>query len=266
MAQIDTKVALVTGSSSGIGEATVKLLCKNGYKVVVCGSNKNKVDRVVNECSVLSPHKPLGLVLNFANPDNGEVAVKKTLEHFGRLDVLVNNAGIILKTSPNDTNSYEDYKKIFDINTNSTVRSTLAAVEHLKKTNGHLIFVSSVVSTRVHQDSYAYCMSKAAMTMFAKCLAVDLAPNVRVNIVSPGPIMTEVMQRAGIGATDPELVAQMMKTITLQERIGRSEEVASVIYFLITDGGSFINGHDLYVDGGYSLKIQVPPMLTTKKA
>lgn len=249
----ETKVALVTGSSSGIGEATVKLLSSKGYKVAVVGSKKEKVDKVVQECSQVSPikHEALGLVLDFNNPDNGALAVKKTIEHFGRLDVLVNNAGIFTKTSSLQPSSYDSYRQVMNINIDSTVKATLEAVEHIKKVNGNIVFVSSVASIKATDSCYAYAMSKAAMSIFSKSLAIDLAPNVRVNTVSPGPVLTPIFDRVGLNA---QMVESIMGVSTLQNRVGQSDEIAKTIAFLISDDASFINGHEMFVDGGYLLK------------
>lgn len=190
------------------------------------------------------------MVLDFSDADNGEVAVTKTIEHFGRLDVLVNNAGIFTRT-PADPKSYETYKQVMTINTDATVRASLAAVEHLKKSKGNLIFVSSVASTKASENGFAYCMSKASMSIFAKCLAIDLAPDVRVNIVSPGPVLTPIFERIGL---NDELVQSLMDQTTLLNRVGKSEEIASTIAFLISDDASFVNGHEMFIDGGYLLK------------
>lgn len=249
----EAKVALVTGSSSGIGAATVKLLSQKGYKVAIVGTKPEKVERVSKECHEASPSKfePLSLILDFNDPKNGEVAVQKTVEHFGKLDVLVNNAGIFTRTPASDPKSYETYREVMTINTDATVKATLASVEHIKKASGNIIFVSSVASTRPSEMGFAYCMSKASMSMFAKCLAIDLAPNVRVNIVSPGPVLTSIFERVGL---NEQLVETLMNSTTLQNRVGQSEEIASTIAFLISDEASFVNGHEMYVDGGYLLK------------
>lgn len=190
-------------------------------------------------------------MLDFSVPENGEVAVRKTIEHFGRLDVLVNNAGIFVKSEGNDPKTYDIYRKVMTINTDATVCATLAAVEELKRTKGNLLFVSSVASIKPSERGYAYCMSKAAMSSFAKCLAIDLAPDVRVNIVSPGPVQTPIFERVGL---KEDLVAHLMAYTTLQGRIGQSEEVAESIYFLASEKASFINGHELFIDGGYLIK------------
>lgn len=249
----DAKVALVTGSSSGIGAATVRLLSQKGFKVAIVGSKQEKVEKVHKECLNLSPYKynPLSLVLDFNDPSNGEVAVQKTVEHFGQLDVLVNNAGIFVRTPAADPKTYDAYRQLMTVNIDSTVRCTLSAVEHLKKTNGNIVFVSSVASVKPSEVGYAYCMSKAAMSIFAKCVAIDLAPNVRVNIVSPGPVKTTIFERVGL---KEELVESLMDVTTLQNRVGQVGEIASTIAFLVSDEASFVNGHEMIVDGGYLLK------------
>uniref|UniRef100_A0A6G1SHT5 Granaticin polyketide synthase putative ketoacyl reductase 2 n=1 Tax=Aceria tosichella TaxID=561515 RepID=A0A6G1SHT5_9ACAR len=263
------KVALVTGSSSGIGEASVKLFSQKGYNVVVCGSRQEKVDRVVEECAKLSPQnlKPLALVLDFSVAENGKLAVERTIEHFGRLDVLVNNAGIFVRSNGQDPDTYDVYRQVMTINTDATVQASLAAVEHLKKTQGNMIFVSSVASTKPTAMGYAYCMSKAAMSSFAKCLAIDVSPHIRVNIVSPGPVKTPIFERVGLSE---DVVSKLMANTTLQQRVGTSEEIAETIYFLASVNSSFIHGHELFIDGGYlltqSANSAVKQILEHKKA
>lgn len=201
----------------------------------------------------------MALVLDLSEPENGEVAVRKTVEHFGRLDVLVNNAGIFTKSLVQDPRSYEVYKQVMTINTDATVKASLAAVEELKKNKGNLIFVSSVASVMPSESGFAYCMSKAAMSILAKCMAIDLAPDVRVNIVSPGPVATPIFERVGL---TEEIATKLMGCTTLQGRIGESKEIASSIAFLISDEAKFITGHELFIDGGYLIK---PSMSTASQ-
>lgn len=248
----ETKVVLITGGSSGIGLATAKLFTRNGFKVALVGSRKEKVDNAVKEClDVSSKFQPLGLVLDFSDPANGEVAVKKTIENFGRLDVLVNNAGIFIRSAVDDPKAFEAYREVMTINTDATVNASLAAMEELKRTKGSMLFVSSVASTKPSEKGYAYCMSKAAMSMFAKCLAIELAPHVRVNIVSPGPVLTPIFDRIGL---TQQMVEIGMSATTLRGSVGTSDEIANTIYFLASDEASFVNGHEMVVDGGYLVK------------
>lgn len=134
----------------------------------------------------------------------------------------------------------------------ATVRATLAAEQYLRESKGNLVFVSSAASVKPSANAYAYCMSKAAMSSFAKCLAIDWAPDVRINIVSPGPVGTSIFKT--IGLNDIETIKRLMDCTTLQDRIGTSEEIAKAIAFLISDDASFVHGHEMFVDGGYMLK------------
>lgn len=175
----------------------------------------------------------------------------RTLEHFGRLDALVNNAGIFGGSDACDTNSFKVYKNMMAVNTDASVKATLAAVPELKRTRGNIVFVSSVATARPMERSYAYCMSKAAMTIFAKCLAVDLAPHVRVNICSPGPVVTPIFDRVGF---TEKMVRQSMCATTVINRVGESEEIAAAICFLLSDEAPYMQGSDLMIDGGYVIK------------
>jgi len=192
------------------------------------------------------------MVLDFSDPTNGKVAVERTLEHFGRLDVLINNAGIFSLTFSADPASYSEFERIMRINLDATVSATVAAIGALKETQGQIIFISSTASAKPHGRAYAYCASKAAMTMFAKCLAIDLAPQIKINIVSPGPVVTDIGRN--IPKSPGAQATQSMGSLTLDGRSGQPEEVADAVSFLISSKAKFITGHELFIDGGYLLK------------
>lgn len=183
--------------------------------------------------------------------DEAENLVSKTVDHFGKLDVLVNNAGVWTKTHAAQMASFSTYKSTMAINCDAVVKITLAAVSHLEKTDGNIVFTSSIASTRPSYSSYAYRMSKAAVTAFAKSLAVDVAPKIRVNIVSPGPVSTPLFQKAGIRDED---LRKKSGEKTLLGRVGETEEVAKAIFYLASEEASFVNGAELFVDGGYLCK------------
>jgi len=194
-------------------------------------------------------------VADLSDVDNGELVVKKTIEKLGRLDVLVNNAGTYHKTHSADKSSFSLYRKTMTINVDSVVKTSMEAIPHLESTNGNIVFVSSVASVKPGANGYAYRMSKAALSSFAKCLAVDVAPKIRVNIVSPGPVSTPLF--ANVGISDDQLRAKMGPA-TLLGRVGESEEIASTIFYLASDDASFVNGAEVFVDGGYICK---PPVV-----
>lgn len=165
--------------------------------------------------------------------------------------MLVNNAGVFHKTHAADKESFDVYKRVMAINCESVIKTTMEAVPHLEQSKGNIVFVSSVGSVKPGNDGYAYRMSKAALSIYAKCLAVDIAPKIRVNIVSPGPIATPMFQNVGL---NDEQMRDKMAAKTLLNRVGETEEIAQTIWYLASDEASFVNGAELFVDGGYMCK------------
>lgn len=179
--------------------------------------------------------------------NNAELVVKQTVDHFGRLDVLVNNVGVHYKTHAADKSSFELFQKTFAINVDSVIKTTMEAVPHLEMSGGNIVFVSSTASVKPAPNAYAYRMSKAALSSYAKCLAVDIAPKVRVNIVSPGPVATPLFDKAGINR---EALQAKASASTLLGRPGEVDEIASAIFFLASDEATYFCGSELFVDGG----------------
>lgn len=192
---------------------------------------------------------------DLSNSDQGIVVVRKTVDHYGRLDVLVNNVGVYYQTHAADASTLDIYRKIMTINVDSVVKATMEALPHLEKTGGNIVFVSSVASVKPGANGYAYRMSKAALSSYAKCLAVDVAPKIRVNIVSPGPVATPLFDKIGVSR---ETLDKKTGPATLLGRVGESDEIAATIYYLASDEASFVNGAEIFVDGGYLCK---PPIV-----
>lgn len=177
--------------------------------------------------------------------------VKQTLDTFGRLDVLVNNAGITALTRFDEPQCVELYHKVIATNMHAVVYLCLAAYEALVKTSGSIVNVSSMLDDKPAKFKFAYCMSKAAITMLTKCLANDFCPNVRVNAVSPGPVASSILDDMGINLQERETNA---RSTTLVGRLGRPEEVAKMILHLASkDKAAFITGSRILVDGGYTI-------------
>ncbi|CAG2174767.1 unnamed protein product [Oppiella nova] len=180
------KVALITGSSSGIGAAIALLFARSGARVVVSGLNGDDISRVAHECSQVSPmaYKPLEVVTDFRIEGDIQRLVDTTVHTFGRLDILVNNAGVCLISKITDPEYIERQKALFDVNLNSVIKLTHLSVKHLTKTNGNIINISSVTGIQSYTASSVYCMVKAAIIMFTQCMATELADKgIRVNCV-----------------------------------------------------------------------------------
>lgn len=189
MPQSTAKTAIVTGASSGIGAATALQLSQAGYNVVLAARRKDRLEAIAKELGSTSHAIPTDIT----NPKACADLVEKTIERFGRLDVLVNNAGIGLYDPIPDADP-EDWRKMFDVNVLGVLYVTQAAVRHmLERRSGHLIFVSSVAGRRVpHSYGAVYSATKYAITAIAEGLRGDLnGQGVRVTTVEPGLTRTE---------------------------------------------------------------------------
>lgn len=176
--------------------------------------------------------------------------VDDTVKHYGKLDILVNDAGIV-KVGSIETTSLEQYDEVMNINVRSIYHLTMLAVPHLVKTKGSIVNVSSVNGVRSFGGVLAYCMSKSAIDQFTRCTAIELAPKqVRVNSVNPGVIITEIHKRGGMDEEAYQKFLERCKTTHALGRPGQVDEVANTIAFLASDSASFITGAQIPVDGG----------------
>lgn len=187
-----------------------------------------------------------------------ELLFQSSLEFFeNRLHLLVNNAGYGEPVAPNKPDQcYQAYKRIMQINLNSIVRLTLLAAPHLKATSirdglnqaGSIVNVGSIASFRPSMTLASYATSKAGLNMFAQSMAVELAPEIRVNIVSPGPIETKIIERSGYKMDDLKALTNQFSPL---KRVGQADEVAESVVFLADPArAAFITGANLIVDGG----------------
>ncbi|XP_036382559.1 3-oxoacyl-[acyl-carrier-protein] reductase FabG [Megalops cyprinoides] len=244
------KVTLITGASSGIGAAASVMFAKLGAKLALNGRNVENLKKIAEQCTDLGAAEPLLVPGDLSDEDTVKRTVEQTLSHFGRLDVLINSAGILAMGTIESTDLAQ-YDKIMNVNVRSVYYLTHLCVPHLINTKGSIVNVSSVNGQRSFPGVLAYCMSKSAIDQFTRCTALELASKqVRVNSVCPGVIITEVHRRAGL---DEEQYAKFLEKCKETHALGRPgdvEEVAHAIAFLASDAASFITGVNLPVDGG----------------
>ncbi|XP_054167710.1 uncharacterized protein LOC128965082 [Oppia nitens] len=182
------KVALITGSSSGIGAATAQLFAKSGANVVVTGRNADRVAKVAKQCTDVSPKQltALEVVGDLNKQEDCDRLIQTTVQTFGKIDILVNNVGLGNRADVTKEDYFQKFQNVMQTNLNSVVYLTHKSVEHLAKTNGNIINISSVAS-KVSGGNGAspYHISKAALDMFTKCMAAELGPkhHIRVNSV-----------------------------------------------------------------------------------
>lgn len=247
MGKLENKIALITGSTSGIGEAIAKLFAKQGAEVVVVGRNKVRgkevVDDIINAGGVAEY-----IFCDVTNTESVFRMKEEFLKKHTRLDILVNNAGILLTSTLEDI-SDDDWMKVFDANTHATMRVTREFISLVEDSQGTILNNASIdgLHTLVRgRASYAYCASKSATIKFTQLLALNYAPKlIRVNCLCPGVTETPFFTNQDF--------SRFLDAIPLG-RVGQPEEIAKAALFLVSDDASYISGAVLTVDGAASLK------------
>ncbi|CAK1590610.1 unnamed protein product [Parnassius mnemosyne] len=245
------KVALVTGASSGIGAATAILFAKEGACVALVARNEVKLNNVLEQCEKYSK-KHLIIIADISNDEDVINVVKKTIDSFGKLDVLVNNAGICRFTSILEENLMKVYDETVNTNLRAHVYITNLAAPHLIKTKGSIVNISSTAGSSISMSSrmLPYFISKAALDQFSRGVALELAQyGVRVNTISPGPVKTDILENSNAPIT-----VDSFKQMTALDRVAEPEEIAELILYLSSDKAKSITGSNYVSDNGYLLK------------
>ena len=243
MSKLAQKVALVTGGSRGIGAAIVKRLAADGASVALTyAKDASAASAVVKEIE-LNGGKAMAIQADATDVDAVGAAVEKTFATFGRLDVLVNNAGTAIPKLFEDT-TLEEMDRVIDINIRGVFATTKAALKHLSD-GGRIIMIGSAVGERaIAPGLVPYAATKAAVRMFTQALSRELGGRgITVNNVQPGPIDTDLNPASGDWAVP-------QKAATALDRYGRVEEIAAMVAFVAGPEASYITGANLTVDGG----------------
>ena len=244
-------VALITGAATGIGRAAAVGLAAAGYDVVI---NYSRSEAAARETAALAQAKGAKTLL-FQCDVSDDPSVRKMLAavetEFGRLDGLVNNAGITSNVRPGDFEGMtaEEWDRVFAVNVRGMFQVTRAAAPLLKAARGSVVNTASIVGLRPGPQPLPYAASKAAVVSLTKLLALNLAPDVRVNAVAPGWMEGDWMKRM-LADRYEDLMARRAKSTPLR-RCATAEDVAEVIVSLITSN-RFVNGEIIVIDGGFS--------------
>ena len=244
--KLKDKVAIITGSSRGIGRATAILFAKQGAKVVVnYKTHKKKAEGVIKS---IGKGNSLLVQADVTKEEDVKRLVKETTNRFGHIDILVNNAGAILR--PGDWRSdLKTWHKTIDVNLTSAwlmIKETAPIMQ--KQRRGSIVNVVSVYGFLGAAPVLAYTSAKGGLITLTKSFAKELAPAIRVNAVAPSNVMTDMTKSAG------EELMESFREQTPLKRIAEPEEIAKAILFLASDDASYITGEMLVVDGGYSLR------------
>jgi 3-oxoacyl-[acyl-carrier protein] reductase len=243
MLALTQKVALVTGGSRGIGAAIAKRLARDGARVAITYAKDASAATAVIKAIEGNGGKALAIHADAADVEAVKAAVEKTVETFGRLDVLVNNAGTAIPKTFEET-TLEEMNRVIDVNIRGVFIATQAALKHMKS-GGRIISIGSAVGERVAAPGLVpYAGTKGAVKMFTQALAREIGNRgITVNNVQPGPIDTELNPASGDWAVP-------QKAATALDRYGNVDEIAAMVAFVAGPESSYITGSNLTVDGG----------------
>lgn len=241
------KLVIITGGSSGIGAGAAIHLSKLGARLVLTGRNEANLKQAADKCV----GEVLPIVSDVNNESDRVKVIDEAIRKFGKIDVLVNNAGIGGNGSIISTDM-KMFDEIFGTNVRSVFHLTQLAAPHLIKSKGNIVNVSSVAGLRSFPGVLAYSMSKAAIDQFTRCTALELAPlGVRVNAINPAVIITELHRRMGMEEKAYQTYLKKTGEVHALGRVGTVEETSHAIAFLASnESSSFITGTTLAVDGG----------------
>jgi len=255
------KVAIVTGSSSGIGEATALQLARGGAKVVINYSKSEDEARAVEAKAKDAGADVLCVQADVSDDGECRKLAQAALEKWGRIDILVNNAGRTKFADHADLDALdaEDFLGIYKLNVVGPYQMIRACLPSLKEHNGAVVNVSSIAGVKAIGSSVAYAASKGALNNMTVSLARALAPEVRVNAVCPGFVGTPWFQKTFGDEMYKTIVDRISAAVPLK-KAGTPESVAEVICFLASDASSFVSGETMLVDAG----LHLDPMATNR--
>lgn len=246
-------IILITGASSGIGQACAEFFAKENALLSLVGRNRKKFEVVCERIKALGvENEPL--IIEADVSVDFERIMSETIEKYQSLDVLINNAGFVVPGTL-ETTQMDDYDAMFATNLRGLFELTQLALPHLIESKGNVINNSSIGGIRAFPGFLAYCMTKSSVDTFTRCTALELADKgVRVNAVNPGFIDTNFHAVAGV---KPDEYSDVCKTMAAKHPIGRigcPNDVVNAIAFLASDNNSFITGVCLPCDGGITIK------------
>lgn len=245
--KLKNKIAIVTGASSGLGLAIAEKFLKEGAKVVFSDINEEKGKEVVSQFE-----NAVFIKCNVSNSKEVNELVKQTVERFGKLDIMVNNAGtatIGAVTSMTD----EDWQKVIDVNLTGVFYGVRAATKYMSENHikGSIINMSSILGVNGFQGTVSYCAAKGGVNQITRTAAMEMAPlGIRVNAVAPGFIKTEMTK----GLLADENYKKLLETSTPLGYVGEPEDIANAALYLASEDAKYVTGSILYVDGGWTAR------------
>lgn len=237
------KTAIVTGGGKGIGKAIGLTFAQAGANVVFAARTQADLDNAVSAAKQYGVGA-IGIVCDVLDDEQLVSLVPKTIEAFGAIDILVNNAGGTMP-KPMEQISARSFRRSLDFNITTTFLLSQAALPHLRQSKGNIINIASAAGRLVQPLFTSYGTSKAAVIHLSKMMAAELAPDVRVNVISPGSIMTEALDFFIDDANK-----EKMRKLTPLQQLGQAEDIAMAALYLASPAAKWVTGKDIQVDGG----------------
>jgi NAD(P)-dependent dehydrogenase (short-subunit alcohol dehydrogenase family) len=241
--KLQNKVAVITGGASGIGAATAKLFVEEGAKVVLVDLNEEKGKAFEAELKAQNA-EALFVKANITIEEDVQNIFKETLDTFGKVDIVFNNAGIG-RVTPTEDVSYDEWRNTVNVDLDGVFLVAREAIrEMLKSGGGTIVNTASMYGLVGSPGSAAYNAAKGGVINLTRSLALEYATrNIRVNALAPGFIDTPII---------PEEIKTQLASITPMQRLGKAEEMAKAVLFMASDDSSFMTGHAIVVDGGHT--------------
>ena len=260
------RVAIITGGSKGIGEGCARVFVEAGAKVVICDRDVENGKALAKELTDPGPGTCDFEQCDVSQPEDVRRLVERTIERHGRLDCLLNNAGIHPPHKTIDEFSIEEFQDLLNLNLVSYFAACKYALPHLRKTRGSVINMSSLAGQTAQELATTYCATKGGINAFTKTLAIEESRfGVRVNAVLPGNIMSAGMLEAADAREDGEDWLKWLASHQVTGRIGTNEEVGQLCLFLASDAASYITGVEVNISSGSELGYGVKYPLTWVK-
>ncbi len=252
--RFEGKVVIITGGSKGIGSGCAKVFCAEGGSVVILDVDRDNGLALAEALTQQGPGRAFFAECDVSVPEEFKEHIDNTAERCGRLDCLVNNAGIHPPALSIEETTLEDLDAVLRMNFLSTFAGAKFALPHLRKTKGTIVNMSSMTAVLGQPNSSAYVASKAAQLGFTKALAVELGhEGIRVNAILPSNVDTPLMHEWANTLDDPQSALQRISDLQVFGRMATPAEIGRACLFLATEDSSFITGQGLHVDGGASL-------------
>jgi len=247
--QFAGKVVFITGATSGIGRACALKFATAGASVACVGRNDSALQKITKDVESLGG-EALALRADLSILDEANDAISRTVKRFGGIDVLVNAAGHISSGTIENT-TLEAWDDMLNVNVRAVFNLMQKALPSIVERRGNIVNVSSVTGLRAFPGVLAYCVSKAALDQLTRCAALELAPkNVRVNAVNPGVVVTEIHKRGGMSEEAYAAFLEHSKQTHPLGRVGKPEEIATLVFFLASEEASWVTGATYSIDGG----------------